>query len=258
MYEDHFNGPMPSLKMAACDALQSAQASRLRVKEPRGWFPAGDCVRRACSLLSDGAFKLYVSISLDADASTGRLEATHQQLAKLLRKSKRIIGVYIREIEAKGVCRVRPARNQHARTVLEVCDEYWPYHRIAKTERDTPEGGEQRNSDNPYVARIRNYFLNLGCVNGSFTPADERFALQLSERGVEPERAEEAMLMAAIRKYNSWLTNGPSAPIGTLRYVESVISEIDRQPWPSGYREYLEMKLRQFKKLWAESGKGGL
>jgi hypothetical protein len=260
MYENNLNGPMQHLKMAASDALgKPAQASRLRVKESRGWFPAGDCVRRALSLLSDGAFKLYISISLDADASTGRLEATHQQLAKLLGKSKRIIGVYIREIEAKGVCYVQPARNQHTRTVLEVCDEYWPYHRIRNIDGSgVPERGEQRSSDNPYVARIRNYFLGLGCVNGSFTPADERFALQLSERGVAAERAEEAMLMAAIRKYNSWLTNGPSAPIGTLRYVESVISEIERQPWPSGYREYLEMKLLQFKKLWAESGRGGL
>lgn len=264
MYEDHdFNGVefgRQPLKGAAPDAAhgKSMQASRLRVKESRGWFPAGDCVRRARSLLSDGAFKLYISISLDADASNGRFEATHQQLAKILRKSKRIIGVYVREIEAKGVCRVQPARNQHARTVFEVCDEYWPYHRIGNSvPSHTPEDcGQAGDTREAYIERIRKYFLGLGCVNGSFSRADERFAHELRERGVAPETVEDAMLMAAIRKYNSWLTKGASAPIGTLRYVDSVISEIDQQPWPSGYREYLERKLRQFARLWAESGNG--
>ncbi len=250
MYEDHRNCVRRPLDVSAPVARRnSGEASRLRVKQSRGWFPAGDGVRRARSLLSDGAFKLYISIALDADTGTGRYETTHQQLANLLGKSKRIIGVYIREVEAKGVCRVQPARNQHARTVLHVCDEYWPYLRGAN-----PEPCEQNRGDNPYVSRIRNYFLGLGCVAGSFTPADERFACALQRRGVVPERAEEAMLMAAIRKFNAWLTKGPSEPIGTLCYIDSVISEIDRQPWPSGYREYLEMKLSQFKQLWAESG----
>ena len=237
----------------------TVQTSRVRVKESRGWFPAGDCVRRARSALSDGAFKLYISISLDADASTGRYEATHQQLATLLGKSKRIIGVYVREIEAQGVCRVQPARNQHARTLFEVCDEYWPYHRIGDggsgyAREACQQSGE---TDDSYVARIREYFLGLGCVNGSFSSADERFARDLNRRGVPVEMVEDAMLMSAIRKYNSWLTKGASAPIGTLRYVESFIREIDQQPWPTGYREYLEMKLRQFTRLWEESANVG-
>src|SRR5258707_11070946 len=104
-------------------------SSRLRLKEARGWFPAGDCVRRARAVLSDGAFKLYVSISLDADPRTGRFEATHKELAGLLQKSKRVVGVYVREVQTKAVCRVQRATNQHSRTVFEVCDQYWPYHR---------------------------------------------------------------------------------------------------------------------------------
>jgi hypothetical protein len=248
------------LKGAARDEphRKSMKASRLRLKEARGWFPAGDCVRRARSVLSDGAFKLYISISLDADASTGCFEATHKELATLLRKSKRIIGVYVREIEAKAVCRVQPARNQHAGTVFEVCDEYWPYYRIGTTTGgSTPQRHEQAaDTDYQYVARIRKYFLGLGCVNGSFTPADELFARDLSKRGVAVETVESAMLMAAVRKYNSWLTNGASAPIGSLRYVDPVIGEIQQQPWPSGYREYLELKLRHLAQRWRESGNG--
>lgn len=262
MHEDHnygveFGRP---LKGAVPDEPhgKSMKGSRLRLKEPRGWFPAGDCVRRARSVLSDGAFKLYISISLDADASTGRFEATHKELATLLRKSKRIIGVYVHEIEAKAVCRVQPARNQHARTVFEVFDEYWPYYRIGGTAGgSTPQRHEQAaDTNDQYVARIRKYFLGLGCVNGSFTPADERFARDLRKSGVAVESVESAMLMAAIRKYNSWLTKGASTPIASLRYVQSVIGEIQQQPWPSGYREYLEMKLRHFAQRWRESGNG--
>ena len=117
MYEDHRNCVRRPLDVSAPVARRnSGQASsRLRVKQSRGWFPAGDGVRRARSLLSDGAFKLYISIALDADAGTGRYETTHQQLANLLGKSKRIIGVYIREVEAKGVCRMQFSRNPHGR-----------------------------------------------------------------------------------------------------------------------------------------------
>ena len=264
MHEDHDSdavefGGQPLKKVAPDEPHgESMKRSRLRLKEARGWFPAGDCVRRARSVLSDGAFKLYISISLDADASTGRFEATHKELATLLRKSKRIIGVYVREIEAKAVCRVQPARNQHARTVFEVGDEYWPYYRIGGTAGgSTPQLHEQAvDTDYQYVARIRKYFLGLGCVNGSFTPADERFARDLRKRRIAVETVESAMLMAAVRKYNSWLTNGASAPIASLRYVESLIGEIQQQPWPSGYRDYLEMKLHQLAQRWRESGNG--
>ena len=158
MYEDT---PRKAVETGRRSA--ATQPSRLRLKERRGWFPAGDCVRRARNTLSDGAFKLYISISLDADPNTGRCEGTHQQLATLLRKSKRIIGVYVREIEGKGVCHVRPAANQHARTVFEVCDEYWPYHRVGGGPNQTPDTCQQTaETDDPYVERIRRYFLALG------------------------------------------------------------------------------------------------
>jgi hypothetical protein len=44
-----------------------------RLKHPSGWFAAGREVARAIALLSDGAFKLYIHLCLNADRRTGRL-----------------------------------------------------------------------------------------------------------------------------------------------------------------------------------------
>lgn len=218
---------------------------RLQLKETRGWFPAGDCVRRARSILSDGAFKLYVSIALDADARTGRFEATQKQLAKLLGKSKRIIGVYIGEIETKAVCRVLRASNQHSRTAFDVCDDYWPYHR---------DRCQEHLRESEYVARVRKAFLGLDCASGRFGPAEERFTAELQEREVPIETVEDAIAMAAIRKYISWLNHGRSAPIASLRYLEPVIAEIQAQPWPPGYREHVQTSVDRYAKLWQKAG----
>lgn len=225
-------------------AKTSSPSRRLLVKESAGWFPAGNCVRRARGELSDGAFRLYVSLCLDADPFTGTLEATHQELANLLGRSKRIIGVYVHELERKAVCGVRPARNQHARTVFEICEDYWPYLR---------EGRQKRSKESDYVARVRKAFLSMGCVKGPFESGNERLARKMERRGIPVETVEDAMALAAVRKYISWLNNGPSAPIGSLTYLEPVIAEIQAQPWPDGYREYIHYKRRKLAELWRQT-----
>ena len=46
--------------------------ARLVLKQPTGWFAAGREVAQALALLSDGAFKLYIHLCLEADRHTGR------------------------------------------------------------------------------------------------------------------------------------------------------------------------------------------
>jgi hypothetical protein len=103
---------------------------RLRLKEPVGWFAAGDGFRSALGLLSDGAFKLFAYLSLQANRRTGCLAATHKGLAAAPGKSKRIIGSYVAELEAKEICKVRPGKNQFTATVYEISDRYWPLFRV--------------------------------------------------------------------------------------------------------------------------------
>ncbi len=70
------------------------------LKEAFGWFAAGSSFRRALATLSDGAFKLFSYLCLEADRRTGRYEAVQAELAKAIGKSRRIVGKYVEELES--------------------------------------------------------------------------------------------------------------------------------------------------------------
>lgn len=63
---------------------------------------------------------------------------------------------------------------------------------------------------------------------------------------------QDALFLGACRKYVSWLNGGSPEPVVSLRYFEPIISEIREQPFPHGYREYLQSKVRQMTRLWEE------
>jgi hypothetical protein len=86
--------------------LPSDHLLKLRIKESVGWFVAGEGFWCALSLLSDRAFKLFAYLSLQVNRRTGRMTATHKELAAALGKSKRVVGTYVAELEAKEVCKV--------------------------------------------------------------------------------------------------------------------------------------------------------
>jgi hypothetical protein len=221
----------------------------LRLKQATGWFAAGDAFRKALSLLSDGAFKLFVYLSLEADRRTGRIRATHQQLAASLGKSKRVIGTYVAELEAQGVCHVKTGKNQFTGTIFEISETYWPYHRTASNSE--PPGQKS------YVDTVREYFLALGCVSAKFGSAEATVAKDLHRRGIPLGVIQDAMLMGACRKYTSWFEGRSPEPIRTLAYFESLIAEIQEKPLPPGYSAYLRGKVRQLGELWNESIKSG-
>lgn len=145
------------------DLLPPNHENGIRLKELPGWFVAGEGFRRALSLLSDGAFKLFAYLSLHADRRTGCLAATQKELAAALGKSKRILGTYAAELEAKEVCKVRAGKNQFCATIYEISDSYWPYHRTGSR----PESPEIE----AYVESVRECFEGLGCTSGTFGAA---------------------------------------------------------------------------------------
>lgn len=216
--------------------------SRPALKESTGWFAAGQSFRQALTLLSDGAFKLFAHVCLEADRRTGRFEASHKDLASALGKSKRIIGRYVAELEAGETCKITPARNQYARTTFEVCDAFWPYRRL-----ETPRKPAELRQ---YVNSVRESFLTLGCTSGSFGAADHATAKELYERGVPVGVVRDAMLMGALRKYSAWLNGTPSAPIQRLRYFESVIAEVQESALPPDYSGYLQRTLERVAAAW--------
>jgi len=242
---------------------------RLRLKQqPHGWFAAGDAFSRAMTCLSDGAFKLFALLCLRADRHSGRVQATHKELATALGKSRRAVGSYVAELDRKQVCVVKPGANQHARTSFEIREDYWPYVKPAAceptlesnvTQSNKLEGdGEPKAPDlnsgatRSYVASVRASFLAMGCVTGRFSASDERVANQLEKQGVPLSTIKDALVLGSVRKYLSWINNGNSPPIGSLKYFQPLIEEVQQQPWAGGYREYLWSKHRQYSRLWRE------
>ena len=127
----------------------STENERLSLKESSGWFAAGSSFRRALTVLSNGAFRLFALICLEADRQTGCLEASYSDLAKALGKSKRAIGGYVAELENTAVCQITAARNQHGRTAFQVREEFWPYRR--KVQAKPPVDAElERYTDSMY------------------------------------------------------------------------------------------------------------
>ena len=218
---------------------------RLSLKQTTGWFPAGDAFRKALAILSDGAFRLFAYLCLEADRRSGLFQATHKELALAMGKSKRAIGTYIAELDARGICHVRPGKNQFAHTTFEISDSYWPYRRSD----DCLESPEQK----AYVESVRTCFLSLGCGSGEFGVTDAADARDLQQRGIPLVVIEEAMLMGACRKYSSWFEGNALEPIRSLRYFDQLIAEIQKEPLPSGYPVYLREKIKKLAALWDEN-----
>jgi hypothetical protein len=233
------------MKTMSSEAINVREAP-LCLKEPCGWFAAGSSFGRALRTLSDGTFKLFTHLCLEADRRTGRHEAVQAELAKSIGKSRRIVGKYIEELQHKHVCTVRPGSNQYARTCFEICDEYWPYR---PTQEVTAADGEARNA---YVDAIKSSFVATGCTIRKFSPRDAQFAQDLQRRGIPLEIVRDALLMGAARKYISWLNGGSPQPIGSLAYFAALVSEIQDRPLAPDYRTYLQEKVVQLERAWAK------
>jgi hypothetical protein len=217
--------------------------SPYRLKEPAGWLAAGEGFRRALQLLSDPGFKLFAHLSLHACRMTGCARTTADGLAKALNRSRETMDIAIDELRQKRVCFVRPAKKQQpSLMVFVICDEYWPYERELRIEMELGD----------YVAAILECFLTLECTARKFGGGDIRKAMEFEKRGLSLETVQDALMTGACRKLISWLDGRMSAPIGSLAYFEDIILEMDDHPLPPGYREYLNMKVKQLALIWKQ------
>jgi len=69
---------------------------------------------------------------------------------------------------------------------------------------------------------------------------------KLQEGGLPLQTLENALLLGAARKYESWLNGRPSAPIASLRYFAPLIEEAEQLPFSPDYRGYLRGKIKQY------------
>lgn len=222
----------------------------LKLKCPRGWFPAGPQIEKIIPLLADGPFKLFVYLCLQARRDTGTLETSQSILAQHLSKSRRSVGSYLKQLQEAGVCRAEMTQNPHGQGVIEICEEYWPYHR---------EPGERAPEDeSAYVSEVKKQFLARTCVGSSFSLSDQRLARQWFEQGIPLERIEQTLLLGCTRKYVAWRNGQNRTPIASLRYFESVLEEVSSSQNASlSYWSYLRSQMDRLERLWLENHQSG-
>jgi len=225
--------------------LSVHQDRKLRLKRATGWFPADESLLEAMRLVSAGAFRLFVFLCLKADRHTATYSAGCRPLALAAATSKNSLRRYVVELETRGLCSITPTRSPRRGTAFRINPEFWPYQSV--------EDDSNRGHPEIYVAAVRKRFLALGCTSGRFGTSEERQARELERRGVRLQVLEDAMLVGACRKYVSWLNNGFSAPIASLRYFEPLIEEVQERPFPSDYRDYLRMEVKKLAGLWSRS-----
>ena len=97
---------------------------RLMLKQPAGWFAAGREVAQAMTLLSDGAFKLYLHLCLQANRHTARVVLNPTEWMHLLEKDPAWIEACLAELYRNRIC-------DRDGGSVEVCDRFWPYQKLA-------------------------------------------------------------------------------------------------------------------------------
>jgi hypothetical protein len=210
-------------------------ALQFRLKRPTGWFAAGDEVGDALSLLSDGAFRLYMWICLHADRSRGSIRTGTSGLMRTMGRSQEQIISALDELVRKRICIL------YIDDVIEIADRFWPYCRIAVATKVT--------GRTSYVGRVRRIFLERRCVQSTFTHADEQFAAELHQMGVPVTDVERAILLGSLRKYAAIVNNGNGTPITSLHYFRGLLNEAGRNISPD-YWAYLAQKIRTFEQQW--------
>jgi hypothetical protein len=222
-------------------------SSPLVIKNTKGWFAAGVEVAKALNVLSDGAFRLFVYLCLNARRDTGTLETTQTELARNLKRGPAAIRRHLREMEVQGICHSHFTRSPHGKGLVKVDECYWPYRMTDQEADDEAEA---------FVAQVKALLQQRACFQASFSTADEILAREWFKRAVPIEKIEKAILLGCARKYVSWRNNQAHGPIRSLRYFESVLQELDQAKVEQDYWDYIRSKLSRMEKLWVSCHTG--
>ena len=221
--------------------------SSLRLKNARNWFAAGVEVQQALELLTDGAFKVFMYICLNAERHAGILHTTQVELAHTLKKSNGTIRKYLGEMENAGICRNNFSNNPVTRGSVQITPSYWPY------ETDAGQSPTHDDGSDRFIAEIRKMLGERACVRSSFSTADEVLARQWFNAAVPLDRIGQAILMGCARKYVAWRNNqAVQGPILALRYFDPILEEIANQKLDADYWEFLRFRIQRHEKLWIE------
>ena len=110
----------------------------------------------------------------------------------------------------------------------------------------TPAASILEPDSNPalYVATVLTIYVDLPDTPVRASVPDQRQARTWFDRGVPIEVVETALLLACLRR-KARPTDVPPLPrIRSLAYFQPVVEELLEHPAPSGYLQYLRLKLR--------------
>ncbi len=96
----------------------------------------------------------------------------------------------------------------------------------------------------PYVAAVLTPYVDLPDTLLRASVPDQRQARVWFDRGVPLEVVETALLLACLRRTVRPTDMLPLPRIRSLAYFQPVIEELRDHPAPSGYLQYLRLKLR--------------
>ena len=212
-------------------------ATRLILKQPTAWFAAGREVAQALALLSDGAFKLYMHLCLEADRHTGRVVIESAEWTRILRQDAASIEAHLGELQHQGVCDRRKDQ-------VEICDRFWPYEKQVTVAAGPAEA--------EFLRQARAAFLKPACVRSTFTAADEKLARQLGRSGVTLEQLRRAIWLGCARKYVAMLNRQSRLPITSLAYFASLIEEVSQQQIPVSYWDHVRRRMEEMEKRWLQ------
>jgi len=223
-------------------------SSSLRLKNTRNWFAAGMEVQLALETLTDGAFKVFMHICLNAERSTGILHTTQVELARNLKKSHGAIRKYLVEMEKASISLNTFSNSPRTRGSVQISPPYWPYEGATENQPD--------DAVDKFVSEIRTMLQERACVHSSFSTADEVLARQWFHAAVPLDRIRQAILLGCARKYVAWRNNpAVQGPISSLRYFAPIIDEIAQQQLDPDYWEFLRARIPRHEKLWIEKHK---
>lgn len=103
------------------------------------------------------------------------------------------------------------------------------------------------NPPNPvtaYVIAVVTLYMDMPDTPMRVSASDQWLARHLYQDGVPLETVETALLLGSLRRLIRPADSPRLTPIRSLAYFRPVIEELQENPAPQNYRDYLRLKLR--------------
>jgi len=94
-----------------------------------------------------------------------------------------------------------------------------------------------------YIGAVLVLYVDLPDTPMRYSPTDLALARKLHQEGVPLVLVESAFLLASLRRLIRPDDSPPLPKIRSLAYFMPVVNELQQQPMPSGYLDYLRLKL---------------